>query len=167
MLELKLTRKEVIELNNGLLSNGNLSGIGFVYVISKNISILKPEIESIQKAREKASENSDGIKEYEKKRMDMAKKYAKKDPDGNPVTQRNGKALSYVIDNEEMFNREFEKLRESYKDEITEKEKVEKEFNDFLDESINISLVPLHKDDLPHGINVNQLSSIFTIIIGQ
>ncbi len=64
-----MTKEDGLNLFNALNKLGYLSGVKFAYAVSKNMGLLKSEADSLTKANEP----------YENARIELAKKYSKKD----------------------------------------------------------------------------------------
>jgi len=65
---------DLLNLYQTLINLKGLSGVRFCYGVVKNINLLKPEVEAIQKTIEPKEE----FQEYEKERIELAQKYSKK-----------------------------------------------------------------------------------------
>lgn len=144
-----MQKKELLNLYEAIKIVGDLRGMKFVYAMAKNVNLIKDEIDSILKAV-----NTDEKKEFEDKRIELAKKYSKKDKDNKPIMINN----SYIIGEEEKFNKEFSSLKKEYKECLDKEEKFLKT------EAPKINFYKIDKDDIPEGITVNQLSNIFVLI---
>jgi len=88
---MKKTNKEVLELNAGFQSCGNLKGIKFSYAIAKNLRGIKKEIETIQEATTKLQEE-----------------YARKDKKGEKIIIEN----NIEMKDKQKFNKAYEELME-------------------------------------------------------
>lgn len=154
-----MTKGEAISLFNTLNKLGHLSGVKFAYVVSKNISLLKPEFEALQKAVEPTEE----FKEYDKKRVALAESFAKKDGDGKAVIE-NGE---YVIEDREAFEIAFKKLKEDNKKVVEARDKQIDEQNEILKTESDVVLYKVSVEDIPKDITVSQMYSIGEIVVDE
>jgi len=107
----------------------------FSYAADRNSDIIQRHTKSINKVME----SSELYIEFDKARVDLAKKHAQKDGDGNPTIREDG---SYVIPykNEASFRADLETLKTDmkYADEVKKREEFSKGLEAFLDEEIEI-----------------------------
>ncbi len=150
-----MTKLDLVNLFQTLHQAKELKGIKFAYSVVKNINIIKPEIEALQKA----GEPSLGFTEYEKKRIELAKKFAKKDK-GEPVIDGN----SYVLEDKNKFDKEWEKLKKEYSEELGKREWQIKQYNDLLLEDSDIKLHKIKIADVPQDISGKLLEGIFAVV---
>jgi uncharacterized coiled-coil DUF342 family protein len=156
-----MKKSQIVELFKGLQQLKNLSGVKFAYAISKNISLLEKEIESL-----KASINpSEEFLKFEKERVDLAKKYAEKDENDSPKISTNPQGVQeYVIENKKAFNKEIEALRKKYKKTIEERQKQYEEYKELLDTESKVELYKIKIDDVPKEITVEQMNIIKDLV---
>jgi hypothetical protein len=165
---MKLTKNKVVELYIALNSVGHLSGVKFAYAVSRNIAILKPEIESIQ-AAEKPRE---AFQQYDKERIELAEKHAKK-VNGLAQTIVSGKRkdgsplLEYVIENRQLFDTELMALKEKHKAAIDERERQEEEFESLLKDETEVDLYKIQLKDVPQAITTRQMTGIYLLIADE
>ena len=151
-----MNKGEAISLYHALSKLGNLSGVKFAYAVSKNLSLLKSELEALQKAVEPNEE----YKVYDKKRVELAEKYSKKDENGKPVVVNN----EYDLENKKEFLSEFAKLQKEFSKEIEGRENQVKEQNELLKTEYTGEIYKVSLSDVPKDINVTQMESIMPII---
>jgi len=151
-----MTNNDLLNLYQALSNLKGLSGVKFCYGIVKNINLLKPEVEAIQKT----IEPKEDFQKYEKERIELAQKHAKKKEDGTPIIEGN----RYVLENQKEFEKEFEKLRNKHKKALEEREKQIKEYENLLKEEANIKLYKVSLEDLPQDIKIEQMLAISPII---
>jgi len=163
-----MTKSDNLALYSALIDKrlGSLPGIKFAYAVSRNISLLKPEIEAL----EKALEPSDEYKKYDEKRIELAKKYSKKGEKGEkgePLTMpnpENPKLFEYVLEDKEGFQKDFEALKEENKEIIEKRNAQIKEQDDFLKTDSTIELFKVSVSEVPQNITVAQMNSIYPIV---
>lgn len=156
----KLTKKEVLDLHNGLHAVGNLSGVKFAYAVSKNIAKLKSEVVAFQEAYVPLPE----FLAYEKERFALAEEYAKKIDGKAQKTIENG-VERFVIENEKVFEKKLEALKKKHKKVVDAREKQIKDFEELMKEEIEIDLYQVLVSDIPEGISAKQMTSILPIVI--
>lgn len=150
-----MKNKELLELYE-FLHKINLKGVKFSYAIAKNISIIKPEVESLQKSIDMTEE----YKEFDAKRIELAKKHAKKDKNGEPlVVDKN-----YVPENEAELEKKFAVLKEENKELVEARKKQMDEFNELLDKQNDVKLYKISIKDIPEEISSQQMTQIFQLI---
>src|SRR3990167_3118759 len=110
-----MKKSEVIRLYRALNQLGNLSCVKFTYAVARNIAALKSEIESLEKATVASLE----YQEFDKLRVELVEKHAKKNDKGKPIIEGN----TYVLEDEKAFNKAFDKLRDSHKKVVDAREK--------------------------------------------
>lgn len=136
-------KQDAVNLFNGLNSLGGMSGSPkFAYAVSKNLALLKPEIEAINKAGEV----------YEQKRMELARKYSKKNTFTGEAEVHNNQ---FQLDDVAGFNTALQALREE--DDYKNYQELLNQPSDFFPYKIKLA-------DLPTGINVQQMNAIINIV---
>lgn len=170
-----MKNNEVTRLYKGLEAVSNLPGAKFAYCIGRNLTLLKPVVEAIDKALKLPEKYDEYQKKYEEKRVELCKYHAKADEHGEPVTEivtnEDGKKEKrYVITDREAFNEALDRLREEmkaeYKDTFEEMEKNWKEYKEFLECecSEELKLFKVRADNLPEDITGEQIQGIIEII---
>lgn len=157
---MKITKQEALDLYNGLQAVGNLPGAKWAYAVARNINILQPEINSLQKAY---AINDKKYQEFNNKREELARKHAKKE-DGKPKKINTGNKQEYILEDTKAFEKEFKKLKKEYKNAVEKREKQIEEFNEILKEKIEIDLYMINPDYIPEKITPAQVSNIMLII---
>lgn len=151
-----MKKQEIVDLYNGLSVIKDLKGVKLNYAIAKNISLLEPEVKALQKAHM----SSDSFQEYEKKRVEIAEKYAKKEENGNPIIVND----NYILEDKYGFTKEVEKLNKEYKKTIDERKAQMEEVDKLLLEEVPIELHKITLDDIPNDVTTEQMKSIIKII---
>ena len=154
--------QDLLLFNQALNSVLHLSGAKFAYAVSRNLAILKPEMESL----EKASTPSEAYLKFDEERIKLVEKYAEKDEKGKPKQVPmaiNPRQTEYVIeqDKQNELDTEFGKLKEEHKEAIEARETQVKEYNELL--KTDAPKLEFHKitiADVPNNINGSQLHGI-------
>lgn len=154
-----MTKQEVLSLFNGLQAVSEFPGAKWAYGVAKNLAILKPEIEALQKAYSASEE----FMAYESQRLELAQKYSVKE-NGNPKTIKTGGGEEYIIADRDKFSQELKKLQKKHKRAIEERQKQIGDFNEILKEEVEIDFYMISPDYIPEEITPAQLSAIMPII---
>lgn len=157
-----MTKGEVLALYRHLNQMGGLKGVKFSYAVSKNLNLLKDEVESI----DKTLENTETFQKYEYARLALAEKNALKDDDGKPKTETapNG-VTSYVMPTDtKVFDKAFEELKKTHKDALDAREKQEADYTTLLTTDSDITPYKLKLEDVPEDISASQMNGIFHIV---
>lgn len=151
-----MKRRDVVDLYNMLESFSTRDDLSrkFAYFVARNKRTLKDEVESIQSS----IKPNPGMVEYDRKRIEILRKYAKKDDQGNPIINNN----QFDIPNDVYleFKEEMQKiLDEEY---IKEALKIHKEnedsLNELLDEEIElVGIVKTYIEELPDKIKPEEV----------
>ena len=162
-----MTKEELLLLNQGLQKVLHLSGVKFAYAINRNLDILKPEMEAL----EKAAKPSEDYLKFDAERIELVEKYAEKDEKGKakqvPMAT-NPQQTEYVIEEgkQKELDKEFGKLKEKHKEAIEAREKQVKEYNELLKtETTKLEFHKVNISDIPNQINGIQMNGIKDIII--
>jgi len=154
-----MKKQEVLNLFNGLQAVSNLPGAKWSYAVARNITKLRPEVEALQKAFTPSEE----FNVYDQKRIELAQKYSVKEK-GVPKTVKVGMSEEYLIADKDKFNKELFKLQETYKKTLDERKKQVDDFNEILEEKIEVELYMVDSEYIPEAITPAQLSNIMFII---
>lgn len=145
-----------------------LDVINTVLPISKKVK-LNMYLYSNKKILEKETEKikhvlnySEKFKTFEKERLDLCEKYCEKDKKGISIKEEN---VYKGLENNEEFNHKISELRNIYKEEIEEQQKQLDEFNELLNEDVDIAFDEFSVDLIPDDlINGNQLEKISVMV---
>lgn len=154
-MKIKLTNREVISLYN-TLEGLNYRGVKFAYTIARNLHVMKPIMNAMDKALKVAPEFS----AYEKARVALAKDFADKDEKGKPKVEGN----NFVITRMDEFDVELEKLRETHKAAVEARQKQLDDYAVLQDEEVEIEVFQVAQGLLPADISTQEVNAIFAII---
>lgn len=173
MKSINLPLMDIINLNSGILELKDLDtkllkaqpdkwvGLSkrlmYALVITKNS--IKSEIEAVAAMEEQTP----GIQEFESKRVNLAKAYAIKDANGDPISTNN----TYQIVNENIssFNDRFSELKEKYKDHLDKWEISKKEIDSKLKEKVDVNVYQVPIDLLPDTIPMSIFEKLTPILV--
>ncbi|MDD5651687.1 MAG: hypothetical protein PHF86_14930 [Candidatus Nanoarchaeia archaeon] len=132
----------------------------FVYAISRNTDSFGIVIKAIKKVLDPSKEYI----EYDKKRFELAQKYADLDKDGKPVINGN----SYIVrQNRDKFDREIDVLLKEYKTPIDNQNKLKDNMPQFLETEEEISCYKIKSEWVPLTLNAQQLRALLPLIDGE
>ena len=157
-----MTKGEALVLFKNLNQLGNLNGVKFAYAVARNISLLKSELESL----EKSMELPESFKKFDTERIELVEKYADKDENGKPKKEKaeNG-SEQYVMGKEEKkFEKEFAILRTKHKEAVNLREKQIEEYTKLLTTDSQVGLYKIKLDDIPSEITARQMAGIYEIV---
>lgn len=135
---------------------GHLTGVKFAYGVARNLGLLKPEVESL----EKALQGSEDFQKFEKKRIALAEQFAEKDEKGKPLTENN----QYVMKDHSGFEAEYEKLKEENKDLVAKREEELRVYAKLLEEDSVVELYKISLADVPQNITTAQMFVLTPIL---
>ena len=136
MTTIKATKQEFVNLINGLFQVQDVQGKKFSLVISKNIEILKTELEDLEKAAAPDPEF-----------LEVAKKV-------NQLANEKKEDGQAEIDKIEQENKELVEARR------TQMEKVQK----MMEEEIEVKLNTIKESVLPENVTAKQINGIIKLI---
>ena len=142
---------------NGLHNASNLKGFKLAYAIARN----KRALEQEQSALIAGLNPSDDYREYETKRIKLAKKYADKDENGR-YKKAGGRFVG--LDNNPKWDAVLETLQEECKEAIDAYDKQNKDYEDALEEEIEFEMFMVGPDQIPVDITVIQFDSLYLMI---
>lgn len=157
---MKVTKRRIDFLNllQGFGALGSLSGFRLSYAVMriKNRLLSEEKIALGMKAIKKEH------KEFEDKRNELAKSYARKDPLGNPLQLNKDGVISWDIPDEEYatFEKDLEDLKLQYPGVYEARNKQKDELNTWLLEEATIDFYDIKKSDIPENITVQQYELI-------
>ena len=151
---------ELLNLYQVLSSVSELKGVKFSYFVVKNLGLLEREIKNLEEVI-KASKD---YYEFEEKRIELAKKHAKKDDKGEPKTKEVDGKKVFDMKSQIAFDKEFKELQKKNKKTLEEREKQIKEYNELIEQDSDIKLHKIKLSDIPEEINVSQMKAIESLI---
>lgn len=137
-----MKKKEIIELYKKLKPINLTGKVG--YAVGKNLFTLENEIKVISST----FKPSDKFNEYETKRVALANKHAKKDESGEPIVTDG----MISLDDVKAFNKDWDKLKEEYKETLDEYKKMEDDYNELLETE---SKIEIHKISEKEILNIS------------
>lgn len=161
-MKLKVTRNDISRLFQGLDSVSHIRHLRFSYAVTKNLRFLREELETLQKVVDIPEE----AKPYDNKRLELAKQYATKDADGNPVKINSGRSYDFTSANYADFEKALEKVQgqKDFKDSYSAFKQHNEKVKEFMEETIEINYHIIKYEDLPLDLSAAQLDMIFEFV---
>lgn len=151
-----MKKNELFVLFKSLNTLGALKGVKFAYAVTRNVNLLKSEVEAL----EKASAPDEEYSKFEKERIKLAEEHANKDEEGKAIVFDN----KYDISDNDKFETELETLKEGYKEAIEKRKEQIEEFSKILEEEADVKLYKVALADVPADISTAQMFSISQIV---
>lgn len=124
----------------------------FKFAIHRNLEYFKDEI----KAMAETQKESPRFEEYQQKRNQVGMEYADKDENGNPVMQLvEGTNVYVVSERKEEANGKIAELIKEYHDAIEEHKEAMNQFNELMEEEIEIDVCKISFEYLPEDADYN------------
>ena len=150
-------RTDLMSMLSNLMKVDNLKGHKIAYAVARNKRALTEERDILNEIMI----SSKKFGEFTKKRVDLCKKLATKDDNGNPVIVDK----NYVgLDDNPDFIKAIESLQEEYKDAIEKDENKMLDYQNAMDEEIEFNMFVISYDDIPDDVTVGQMDVLFLMI---
>jgi len=141
--------RDLIRLQAGLISVGNLPGAKFAYAVGRNIDKIRGPLKPIQGILKESSE----FKEYNKQRIRICEDCAEVDNGGKAIKDEKDGSYQIADAKKDLFDRKISTLKKKYQAVIDDREKQAEEYNDMLEGEVPEKDFPdLHKveeSDIP------------------
>lgn len=138
-----MKNQEIIDLEKSLKEIKGYSNPKFNYIVAKNLSLLKIEVETFSKMEEEIVTIT---KEYDEAILETLKEYSKKDEFGKPkmIGGQNGSSRTYDLGEEgiKQASIKFSELTEKYSEQINQKKAAWEKYLKFLSQE-NTSFIPV------------------------
>mgnify|MGYP001264990549 CR=1 FL=1 len=160
LIRLKMVNRDLINVKEGIDKMSdlvNVANINFAIEIARINDYVERELNIIRKGRKKPSEK---YQEFLKEQEVLNMKYAIQKEDGT-LQMVNGNIL---IRNPKAYHEEYSILKDKYKEEIKEQEKIDKEFEEFLDSPVKTTIPKISKSLFPASVTVEQVKLLFSVI---
>lgn len=162
MEKIKLTRDELTKIVEVLNSLDGLYSVKMKYAIKKNKDLLKSEVDAVNEA---LNTNSKRFKEFEEKRMKKVEECVERLENGRFKFLPDGKNVIIRDDKQEYFKNAMLELQKEYKDGLEERDNELKDFNNFINEEVEIEVFKISNDIIPNDISQKAYETLFPLII--
>ncbi len=133
------------------------TGFKFAYVVAKNTRLVQQELDHIQKALAPSPE----YQQYEQERMSLCARLSLSEK-GQPIIVNNNFRIDPTKKDE--FDNQIKEIQEKYKIEIEHQQKKIEEFNETLEETMDLDLHKIKKSYFPDEIIGNYVLTLFDLI---
>ncbi len=166
---MNVKKRDLVILQQGIQKVGDLFGdnVRFSYAIAKNDKLIASECEAINKTIQFTPE----FAEYDAKRVELAKKFAKKNEKGEALEKNNQFVMFDVNDPVEkqqedlkLWEEAFDGLKKEYSEVLKKRDEQVAEYNKLLDGETDVKLYMINENDLPRTITPVQLAGIISIV---
>lgn len=163
-MKITITNRQVLDIFSGLKRlNSEIKykdNERFIYAINKNLDILRAFIKRLDAVY---SSNAN-FERYDRERVNLLIRFAKTNENNEVITEETANGSVFVLEDQEAFNKEFEKLQIKYKEIIKERKRQLKVFNEMLDESVEVDFYSIYKSNLPKKLTPQQMIDIQLLI---
>lgn len=136
-----ITNAGILELNNALKKITNLGDAKFMYFVAKNLSILKPIVESLEETQKNITNIIQG---FSTKRDELIIKFGEDVPEGKKILP--------TSENWEVYIKEIEELTQQYQEDINKyNDQIKLFVESVLSEEQNLNIRQLSLQDCPEG----------------
>ena len=155
---IEMKNGELIQLMGGFEACAGLKGVKFAYAIARNTRNVRAILEDLGKT----VEHSDAFKAYDKERIELCKKYCKKDNGNEPIMKSDN---SFDIIDKEAFSKEMAALKDKHAKAIKEQDEKIAAYAKLLDEECDeFEPYIITTEHLPEDITASQMTDILPIV---
>ena len=152
----KMKRGKLVELN-ALLTNMKSQDKRFKFAIVRNLEYLEPEMKAIRETQKP----SPRYEEYVQKRQQIGEEFVDRDEKGNPILALvEGVEIFQITEKKDEANSKVVELIKEYNDAIEEKKQDINQFNELMEEEIEVDVCKVSFEFLPEDADYNALKPI-------
>ena len=161
-----MTKKDAIEFHNELVKASTIPGKKFAYSVSKNLKTIQ---DKVIKGIETLNKNDAKYDEYNKARIDLCIRFAKKENGIPVIKQHTDGHREYHIedDRKAAFEKESAKLKFGYGSAIKGRDNQNKNIEKSLEEEVEFDIHMVSYDELPDKINAQQIQALSVMILSE
>lgn len=148
---------DLFRLEAGLQAVSAFTGARWAYAVAKNLRTVGAETGLL---RDLVPVSTEQYTTFEEERVELCKRWAKKDEAGKPVIAGN----TFMIDDQAAFDTDLADLREKHSETIDKRAEQIREYEVLLQEPTDIELHLVDLVELPEQISAAQLRDIFEIV---
>ena len=157
-MKVKISNRKVLEIQSAIEQLGSQKvDVHFAYALAKNKGMIEKDVNALKDTGKWSKEYSD----FEGQRQKLCIKHAIKNPDGSP------KIIGpiYIMQDQDAFDKELDKLRAKNKQIIEDQEARNKKFEDILKEEVEIDVYGIKLSYIPKEISPDILSTLLPLVI--
>jgi hypothetical protein len=158
-MKVTMTKGKIVEIAKALATIKSENKM-LTYAIIKNKKAIESEVEALNEALKL---DSDDYIKYVTEIREVANKYGAKDEDGNIIPTPTGFRTVDGTDQEEVQSIVNE-INEKYKEVIEAREKQMEEYNNMLNDEVEIEFSPIKLANMPDTVEEKTISLLFDII---
>jgi len=154
-MKVSIKNREILNIYAILQEYGNSTDPWFTHGAFQNMQSLEPAIKSIEAAKRSSEE----FILYENKRMELVKKHAKRDSNGQPIFQRVPISATeyndiYEIEDPEGLEKDVKELLEQDDNQgvVNRNEEHKKRYQSLLNASSEVKVFEMRMSDAPKGL---------------
>ena len=151
----KIKNRDILEIQKILTQYANTTDPWFTFGAYQNLDAIEGTVKSLEAARKPASE----FMRYEEKRMELVKKFCRKDENGKPITRQVpfGQGMFQTIfdvEDEAALEDAVKELRAQDDNEaiLESEEKRKARYEELLDEETEVNVFTMKQSDAPENI---------------
>jgi hypothetical protein len=153
-----MKHKDLLKFWEGLNSVGHFKGVKFAYAVCRNRAMVKSIIDSL----EDSFKPSEEFVKWDAERLEIARKYARKDEQGNLI-EMPGRNLD--ITNMPAFIAEIDLLKEKYQEALDAREKQMAEKESLMSEEVqDFKPYMLPFSQIPEDMTVEHMDKIIWML---
>lgn len=153
-MKMKLKNSDILEFYQTLTMINGVKNTNFNFVKAQNKAALQRKADPLTETQKEVFAH---IEKYNAEHLELVKKHATKDEDGNPkVKEKRGYMTIYDLTPkaEEKLKAELKALREKkYKKNFDTYEKENKKFEAILNQQQEVEIIKFNKKDLPSDLD--------------
>lgn len=164
-MKVMLKNAELQSLYHALKNNlTTVKGPKLIYAVTKNFGILQ----SNNRRLEQAIQDYPEFVEFQKEQLELIKQYAATKEDGSLKTQdlpngQTGFEIPKTVVKE--FNEKNDELREKYKKAIEEREQQAKEYEELLEQEVELDFHPITEDCFSHPELSGEVVGLLSVFV--
>ena len=156
-MKVLITRTRVMQIVAGAAALKSLSGIKLAYAVSKNITALRREQDTIKDAMPKVKD----LEKYNEEYGLILDQEARKDENGNFIPTGGG---NVAIANYTNYTEKLKALEKKYAKPLKEQSKANEDFDKFLKEPFEFEFFQFEETYLPETVTVEQMDLLVEMI---
>ncbi len=139
----------------------HLGGVEFSYAVNLNYFAIRDQVAALRKSIEPGED----YEAFERERLELCKKHAKKDDKGKPMTIPIPGGIRYVFgDCVDLFEKQLTVLRKKHKSAIEAQEKREKDYAEILKQDFQFAVSMVKPEKCPKEITGAKMMAIWEMV---
>lgn len=163
---------EILKLYEGLQRVNKLGGSKFAYAVGRDLALLQPVVDAINKALKLPEDYYQYKDEFEKNRLELCKKHCRKDENGVLIIKNSDNKSEYdIADRNEFvteYNQMVKELNEKYSELKARETEIRKEYEEFLNQECGeeLNLIKIKEEwIIDDGITGEMVAGIERVLL--